>query len=429
MRLVSGTTTAFTVIYPTPTPTPTSTSASLPPIADAYVRDGTFANTNFSSSSALLLAKDAISGGGFVRNAYLTFNLQGVAPITTAVLQLFGDETSGSPEPAITLAAYPVANTSWTQNTITFNNAPAVGSTAINTVVITGTTPQIYALNLTSYLQQQQALGNTLVSVALEGVQFTTGGTQFNSTLAGAGQPALLINQGPRATISPVVPNPGNTAVNQLSIVFNKPVLGFTLSSLTLTDSGGANLLTSDQTLTTADNQTFILGDLAGLTGGGGSFTLTLNPAGITDSLGNAMTNGASTGFVIDTTPPTVAIAPVTLNAEATAVSQATFVFSEPVTDVTLAALSLTDNGGANLLTSAQTLTTADNQTFVLGNLTGLTNSNGAYTLTVNPGTGISDLAGNPLAGAPAPASWSIRCFPRRPSARSPAPPTSLSRS
>ena len=38
------------------------------------------------------------------------------------------------------------------------------------------------------------------------------------------------------------------------------------------------------------------------------------------------------------------------------------------------------------LLTSTQTLTTTNNQTFVLGNLTGLTSGNGIYSLAVNTG-------------------------------------------
>ena len=166
---------------------------SLSPVADAYVQDGTYATENFGSST-LLLAKGAVAGDGYVRNTYLTFNLQGVAPITSAILQLYGGEWSGSPEPSITLAAYPVANTSWSQQTITFDNAPAAGPSAINTLIVTGTTAQTYTLDLTSYLQQQQALGNTLVSVALQGVQYTTGGVQFNSTLAGSNSPVLVIN-------------------------------------------------------------------------------------------------------------------------------------------------------------------------------------------------------------------------------------------
>jgi hypothetical protein len=179
-------------IYSAP-PSVDPTTVALAPIAAAYARDGAYANESFGTSN-VLDAKDAISGGGFVRVTYLAFNLQGVAPITSAVLQLYGSETSGSPEPSITLADYPVANAVWDQNTITFANAPAVEATPINSLTVTGTTAQFYTLDLTSYLQQQQALGYTRVSVALEGVQYTDGGTQFNSTQAATNQPVLLIN-------------------------------------------------------------------------------------------------------------------------------------------------------------------------------------------------------------------------------------------
>jgi hypothetical protein len=195
----------------TVTPTPTPPLISVAPTADAYDRDGAYATQNL-GASALLMVKDAVSGGGYVRNTYLTFDLQGMTPIEAAVLQVYGNETAGSPESSITLAAYPVASTSWAQNTITFDNAPAVASPAIGTVAITGTTPQEYSLDLTTYLQQQQALGNTLVSVALEGVGPTDGGTQFNSTLAATNQPDLLIQSTPAPTPAPT------TTVARISI-------------------------------------------------------------------------------------------------------------------------------------------------------------------------------------------------------------------
>jgi len=81
---------------------------------------------------------------------------------------------------------------------------------------------------------------------------------------------------------------------------------------LSLSNNGGPNLLTSAQTLATNDNQTFTLGNLTLLTGGGGNFTLT--PARRDQRPGrNAMPLGASASFsvVIDNTPPTAAITPI----------------------------------------------------------------------------------------------------------------------
>src|SRR5205823_3154352 len=63
--------------------------------------------------------------------------------------------------------------------------------------------------------------------------------------------------------------------------------------------------------------------------------------------------------------------------------------------------LSLTRNGGGNLLTGSQTLTSSDGgQTWTLGNLGSLTATGGQYLLTLTgSGSGITDLVGNPITG------------------------------
>ena len=71
---------------------------------------------------------------------------------------------------------------------------------------------------------------------------------------------------------------------------------------LALKTSGGSNLLTASQTLTTSDHITWVLGNLAGLTDPTHrlvTFTLSLSAAGVTDAAGNALAGGASTSFVV----------------------------------------------------------------------------------------------------------------------------------
>ena len=58
-------------------------------------------------------------------------------------------------------------------------------------------------------------------------------------------------------------------------------------------------------------------------------------------------------------------------------------------------ALTLTDNGGPNLINSGVTLTPGPGSTYAIGGLTGLTAANGMYTLTVNAAV-IQDQYGNP---------------------------------
>ena len=62
----------------------------------------------------------------------------------------------------------------------------------------------------------------------------------------------------------------------------------------------------------------------------------------------------------------------------------------------TKSSLSFTLGNGPNLLASSQTLTTSDNKTFTLNNLTSLTTAVGTYTLTFTAaGSGVTDAVGN----------------------------------
>src|SRR5437762_8271870 len=75
---------------------------------------------------------------------------------------------------------------------------------------------------------------------------------------------------------------------------------------------------------------------------------------------------------------------------------------SEVVSGFDLADLKLARNGGSNLLTGTQTLTTTDNITWTLGGLTGLTGTSGTYVLTLTAtGSGIADSVGNALSNSP----------------------------
>lgn len=112
-----------------------------------------------------------------------------------------------------------------------------------------------------------------------------------------------------------------------------------------------------------------------------------------------AEVNGGSPGVPnLDTAPPTVNIVVVTPNPRTTAVASITIQFSEPVNGFDLQHLSLSRNGGANLLAGGATLSTADKTTWTLGNLSGLTFIEGSYSLQLIGG-GITDLAGLPLGG------------------------------
>ncbi len=122
-----------------------------------------------------------------------------------------------------------------------------------------------------------------------------------------------------------------------------------------------------------------------------------------TDVAGNNVAF-TSAPYKIDKTPPTAGIAAVTPTVRDTAVDQMSIIFSEPVVSLGLGNLALTCNGGPDLLTASQTLSSADNITWTLGGLTALTGSPGLYQLALAAsggifgGSSVTDIAGNPLA-------------------------------
>jgi hypothetical protein len=106
----------------------------------------------------------------------------------------------------------------------------------------------------------------------------------------------------PTVDIVDVTPDPRTTPVDSITIVFSEPVTGFDLSDLQLFRDAQGNVLTGAQTLTTTDNQTFVLGNLAPVTDEAGDYVLFLNAAaaGITDAAGNALTANAQDAFRVN---------------------------------------------------------------------------------------------------------------------------------
>lgn len=111
---------------------------------------------------------------------------------------------------------------------------------------------------------------------------------------------------------------------------------------------------------------------------------------------GNGNFRGEAYG--IDRTAPVADIIDVAPDPRSAQVDAMTLRFNESVRGLDLADLQLTRDGSAVALTNA-TLASADGITWTLGNLQRLTNKRGNYSLLLPAsGSGIADLAGNPLA-------------------------------
>jgi hypothetical protein len=204
-----------------------------------------------------------------------------------------------------------------------------------------------------------------------------------------------------RADVVPVLPNPRIDPVDALTIHFSDPVTEFDLADLRLARDGGVSLLSAAQSLTTSDQQNWTLGNLAGLTGPEGRYRLSIvaGASGAVNRLGGALRADVEYEFVVDLTMPTVGLEAVTPDPRTSPIDQIAVTFSEAVVGFDLFDLSLVRAGGSNLLESGATLATTDNRTWTLAGLAALTSPAGNYQLSLSAvGSGITDVAGNPLA-------------------------------
>lgn len=148
-----------------------------------------------------------------------------------------------------------------------------------------------------------------------------------------------------------VAPDPRNGPVTDVTFVFDKPVTGFDINDLELIHDNGtpsANLLTASQTLSTSDNVTWTLDNLAGLTDSSGTYqlTLTASASGISDAANNLLAAGGAESWTTDVETPEVDIVDVVSDPRTIPVDSMTIVFNEPVSGLDVTDLTFRHNDG-----------------------------------------------------------------------------------
>ncbi len=148
-------------------------------MADAYVRDGSYASTNFGSAPELVAKVSATAV--YAREAFLKLDISGVQTSDSVRLRLYG-HLSDTRATSVTTQIHPVANTSWEQDTLTWNNSRSLaGASVLGSVTVAGTAPQWYEVDLTEHVQAQKATGATLIAIALKNAVDTPPYSSFGS--------------------------------------------------------------------------------------------------------------------------------------------------------------------------------------------------------------------------------------------------------
>lgn len=156
------------------------------PLADAHVRGGTYANTNYGNAATLETRTDTDAANA--RDAYLKFNVNGVNNVAAARLRVW---TKLNGAGAVDVSLHPVANTTWTETGITWNNKPARG-VLLGSVTVLGTTYAWYEWDVTSYVRSEKQAGRNTVGFVLQGAD-SNRIVQANSRNATASRPELIL--------------------------------------------------------------------------------------------------------------------------------------------------------------------------------------------------------------------------------------------
>lgn len=157
-------------------------------VSDAFVRDGSYADTNYGGNTSLILKKD---GTGYSREVYLQFDLDSVQlPVSNAVLRLYcsyGNTTAESSQWQLSL----VPDNNWTESGITWNNKPA-GTTVLDTRPGTAT-PGYTDWDITTAVNSLSSGGLlSLVLVSTVGGQTTDAGFVSSEALSAAQHPEII---------------------------------------------------------------------------------------------------------------------------------------------------------------------------------------------------------------------------------------------
>nr|WP_083466289.1 polysaccharide lyase family 8 super-sandwich domain-containing protein [Kibdelosporangium sp. MJ126-NF4] len=104
-----------------------ATATHLPATAATYVRDGSYATTNFSNQTTMVVKNTGSTGSGYNRRSLTKFDLTGLGgTVRRAVLWVYGNvQDSGGTHATVQAHAL---DASWSESAVTWNTAPAMGT-------------------------------------------------------------------------------------------------------------------------------------------------------------------------------------------------------------------------------------------------------------------------------------------------------------
>jgi len=203
--------------------------------------------------------------------------------------------------------------------------------------------------------------------------------------------------------VGPVDPVVQTGPVPSVEVVFTEDIdlASFGPEDVVLSRNGGANLVTGAVTVSRTGERTYAIAGLSGVTGEAGNYELAVLGSGIVDFGGNAVTGNASVQWALAGTGPVLAgIQAVVPSPRNLPVPGLDVVFSKAINLATFDYndLSITRDGGPNLVGPGITITSSGGSTYRVNGLGSVTADPGNYVFAADA-TGVQDPAGNPGIG------------------------------
>jgi N-acetylneuraminic acid mutarotase len=170
-------------------PVVNTTSFNILPLADTYVRNGSFASTNYGSDTSLIVKGSTASN--YQRSTYLKFSLTNVASITSGTLRVYGRNMDS--QTALNLSCFGIDNDTWSESGLVFNNAPQPTATALSIASVNNISKYV-DFNVTNFVKAQLA-GDKIASLSIKDPANKNVVTQFNSKENKVNKPLLIITR------------------------------------------------------------------------------------------------------------------------------------------------------------------------------------------------------------------------------------------
>jgi hypothetical protein len=173
---------------PPPPPPPSTTPVTLRPIEDAFVRNGTYANSNFGTATVLDVKSD--TEPNLTRDAYLRFDLGAVPSVSSAKFRVYAALTYSD---SVTPSLYGVTGP-WNETTLTWNTRPGyLSSNLLGAFTVTSTSYTWKEIDVSAFVRTEHGAGRRVLSFALHAPAPSVEKLMFPSREAASNRPELVV--------------------------------------------------------------------------------------------------------------------------------------------------------------------------------------------------------------------------------------------